>query len=58
MRPHGVRHTAITALLDTGLGLRDVQRFSRHADVRTLAVYDDNRTDIAGRVAVTMSELV
>jgi integrase/recombinase XerC len=58
VRPHGIRHTAITALLDAGLGLRDVQRFSRHADVRTLAVYDDNRTDIAGRVAVTMSELV
>ena len=58
VRPHGIRHTAITALLDAGVGLRDVQRFSRHADVRTLAVYDDNRTDIAGKMAVTMSELV
>ncbi len=58
VRPHGIRHSAITALLDAGLGLRDVQRFSRHADVRTLAVYDDNRADIAGRVAVTMSELI
>ena len=31
--------------------VRAVQRFSRHADVRTLQVYDDARTDLAGKVA-------
>lgn len=58
VRPHGVRHTAITALLDHGAGLREAQRFSRHADPRTLMRYDDNRTDIAGEMAKQLSELL
>jgi integrase/recombinase XerC len=52
VRPHGLRHAAITTALDATSGdLRRVQRFSRHADVRTLQVYDDNRTDLGGEVA-------
>jgi integrase/recombinase XerC len=44
LRPHGFRHTAITAALDaTGGDVRSVARFSRHADVRTLQRYDDAR---------------
>lgn len=58
VHPHGLRHTAITALLDHGVGLREAQRFSRHADPRTLMRYDDNRTDIAGEMARTVSELM
>ena len=58
VRPHGLRHTAITALLDQGVGIREVQRFSRHADPRTLVRYDDNRQDLAGNAAKTLSELV
>lgn len=58
VRPHGLRHTAITALLDHGAGLREAQRFSRHADPRTLMLYDDNRTDIAGEMAKQLSELL
>lgn len=58
VRPHGLRHTAITALLDAGAGLREAQRFSRHADPRTLMRYDDNRTDIAGEMARIVSNLV
>jgi len=51
-RPHGLRHAAITEALDKTNGdVRAVQRFSRHADVRTLQVYDDARTDLAGKVA-------
>jgi integrase/recombinase XerC len=51
-RPHGLRHAAITEALDrTGGNVRSVQRFSRHADVRTLQVYDDARADLAGEVA-------
>jgi integrase/recombinase XerC len=30
---------------------RKVARFSRHADVRTVLVYDDARVDAAGEVA-------
>lgn len=51
-RPHGLRHAAITEALDrSGGDVRSVQRFSRHRDLRTLLVYDDNRQDLAGRVA-------
>jgi integrase/recombinase XerC len=51
VRPHGLRHAAITAALDLTGDLRAVQRFSRHKDVRTLTVYDDNRQDLGGDVA-------
>jgi integrase/recombinase XerC len=52
VRPHGLRHAAITEALDlTGGDVRAVQRFSRHRDVRTLDRYDDNRADLAGQVA-------
>lgn len=51
VRPHGLRHAAITAALDAGLPLRDAQRYARHADPRTTALYDDNRQDLAGRAA-------
>jgi integrase/recombinase XerC len=50
--PHGLRHTAITRALDATNGdLRKVQRFSRHRDVRTVMIYDDNRTDLGLAVA-------
>jgi len=50
-RPHGLRHSGITAALDAGADLRAVQRFSRHADLKTVMVYDDSRADLAGDVA-------
>jgi integrase/recombinase XerC len=56
-RPHGLRHAGITAGLDrTGGDLRAVQRFSRHSDVRTLGLYDDNREDLGGRVTRLVAE--
>lgn len=52
VRPHGLRHAAITEALDlTGGNVRSVQRFSRHRDLRVLSVYDDNRRDLGGEVA-------
>jgi integrase/recombinase XerC len=52
LRPHGLRHAAITAALDLTQGdVRAVQRFSRHADPRTLLLYDDARRDGAGEIA-------
>lgn len=52
VKPHGLRHSAVTSALDATSGdLRRVQRFSRHSDVRTLQVYDDNRSDLGGEVA-------
>jgi phage protein U len=35
-----------------------VQRFSRHADVRTLQRYDDNRQDMAGTAARMLSDML
>ena len=41
----------MTAALDAAGGdVRRVQRFSRHRDLRTLVLYDDNRRDEAGEV--------
>ena len=56
VRAHGLRHTAITAVLDAGASTRDAQRFSRHKDPRTLLRYDDNRADLRGRLAAALSE--
>lgn len=55
-RPHGIRHAAITAALDATKGdVRAVRRFSRHAKLETLNVYDDNRTDMGGQVAALVA---
>lgn len=57
VRPHGLRHASITAALDaTGGNVREVQKFSRHRDVRVLSIYDDSRVDIAGKVARLVAE--
>lgn len=54
--PHALRHAAITTALDrTGGDVRAVSRFSRHADLRVLARYDDNRSDLAGQVAALIA---
>jgi len=56
-RPHGLRHTAITTVLDkSGGNLRAAQRFSRHKDVRVLERYDDTREDLAGQMASRIAE--
>ena len=43
LSPHSMRHTSITAALDAGASLRDVQDFARHADPRTTRRYDRAR---------------
>jgi integrase/recombinase XerC len=44
MSPHRIRHSAITAHLNTSEGnVRAAQALSRHADLKTLTLYDDNR---------------
>jgi integrase/recombinase XerC len=48
-RPHGLRHSGATRLLDLTNGdVRAVQKWTRHTDVRTVLIYDDNRRDLAG----------
>lgn len=52
VRPHGLRHAAITRALDMTQGdVRAVRQFARHANVATTLIYDDTRRDAAGRIA-------
>lgn len=44
--PHSLRHAFITACLDAGVPLRDVQIAARHSDPRVTAGYDRNRTNL------------
>ena len=57
VRPHGLRHTAITAVLDLSQGdVRRARDFSRHADIRTLTIYDDARQDFGGQLAAQLAD--
>lgn len=51
VRPHGLRHAAITEALALGITVSKVRRFSRHAKVETVMRYDDALKDDAGEVA-------
>jgi integrase/recombinase XerC len=58
-RPHGLRHASITAALDANNGdVRAVQLHARHADPQTTMRYDDNRQDLAGRVAASLANVL
>jgi integrase/recombinase XerC len=58
-RPHGLRHTAITAALDAFNGdYRKTRAFSRHASLDTVRKYDDNRADHAGQVATALDSIL
>lgn len=43
LHPHSLRHSAITAALDEGASLRDVQAMAGHVDPRTTERYDRAR---------------
>ena len=57
-RPHGLRHSSITAALDLTGDIRQTQKFSRHRNPQTLLRYDDNREDLFGKVAAVVSSAV
>jgi integrase len=44
--PYTLRHAFITAALDAGVPLRDVQEAASHADPRTTMRYDRARTSL------------
>ncbi len=44
--PHSLRHSFITAALDAGVSLRDVQEAASHADPRTTMRYDRGRGSV------------
>jgi integrase/recombinase XerC len=58
LSPHKIRHSTITALLDATNGdYRRVQKLSRHKNIQTLTVYDDNRRDDQGALTQLLSEV-
>jgi integrase/recombinase XerC len=59
LRPHKLRHAAITAALEAfGGDVVKVMDFSGHADLATLQVYNDNRGKSARQVADAISAQV
>ncbi|MFM6397850.1 tyrosine-type recombinase/integrase, partial [Planktothrix sp.] len=59
MSPHRIRHSSITAALDaTGGDVRRVQKLSRHHDLNTLMIYDDNRKNAQGEITNLLDDLV
>jgi len=59
VRPHGLRHTAITEACKLaqakGMGLEEVLDFSRHRDVKVLMVYRDRERDVQGQLAALVA---
>lgn len=55
--PHGLRHAAITQVLEkTGGNVRTAQRFARHANPATTMVYDDNRQRVAAQGVAALED--
>lgn len=55
VHPHALRHSAVTAALDAGVPLRDVQIFARHSDPRTTNRYDRARHNLDRHAAHTLA---
>lgn len=52
LRPHGLRHAAITAALDVSGGdVAGAAAFARHGNLGTIQAYDDRRRNRAGEIA-------
>lgn len=56
--PHCLRHSFITAALDAGVSLRDVQHAARHADPRTTSYYDHGRKTLDSHATYIVSAFV
>lgn len=57
--PSRLRHSAITAALDmTNGNVRKVQSLSRHKDLNTLMIYDDNRNSYQGEVTSLLGDAI
>jgi integrase/recombinase XerC len=59
LSPHRIRHSAITTALDvTGGDVRRVQKLSRHSNLNTLMIYDDNRRNAQSEITSLLDGLV
>ena len=56
--PHSLRHSYITAALDAGVPLRDVQIAARHADPRTTTRYDRARNNLDRHASYVVTAFV
>ena len=58
LSPHRIRHSVITTALDVTDGnVRKVQKLSRHRDINTLMIYDDNRAKHQAELSEMLSGL-
>jgi integrase len=46
VKPHRLRHSFVTTMLDAGVSLRDVQIAARHADPKTTMRYERARKNL------------
>lgn len=53
--PHSLRHSAITAALDAGVDMRDVEVLARHADPRTTRRYDRTRQNFNRHASLVLA---
>jgi integrase/recombinase XerC len=59
LSPHRVRHSAITAYLDVSEGnVRAAQSLSRHQNLSTLMIYEDNRHQLQGKASKDLGDLI
>jgi len=58
MAPHTLRHAAITAALNAGAHLRDVQDLARHADPKTTMRYDRNRHSLNRHATYAIAQYI
>lgn len=56
--PHSLRHSFITAALDAGVPLRDVQEAASHSDPRTTMRYDRGRVSLDRHATYIVSTFV
>ena len=56
--PHSLRHSFITAALDAGVPLRDVQEAASHADPRTTMRYDRARQSLDRHATYTVATFI
>lgn len=56
--PHTLRHAFITAALDAGVPLRDVQEAASHADPRTTMPYDRARVSLDRHATYVVATLI
>jgi integrase/recombinase XerC len=57
--PDRVRHGAITAFFGASGGdVRSAQSLSRHGDLKTLMIYDDNRQGLQGKATMALGGLL